>query len=59
MTHTKEPWPRSYIYEYTETGCAILCDYDYSRARDCVNALAGIEDPEAWVKKAKKAMGEK
>ncbi len=30
---------------------------DARRMVDCYNALAGIEDPEAWVAKAKKVMG--
>jgi hypothetical protein len=60
---TKEPWPDPVVLQ-DRTGLwaldvlpthrlrgYILAD-DYNRAKECVNALAGIEDPSAFVKSA-------
>lgn len=44
--HTAEPWPECDTDE-------VINAADYSRARVCVNALAGIDDPELWVAQMK------
>lgn len=46
--HMREPWPES-------TQGVALRAVDYAHARICVNALAGIDDPERWVEAVKKA----
>lgn len=59
MSHTPEPWD-----EYTDIAVqitpdpngpnvAILSFEDYCRARLCVNAVAGIADPEKFVHDAR------
>lgn len=52
MKHTAEPWLRKPTI--SERGRFVELDADdYARAQACVNALAGIADPAAFVKRAK------
>ena len=48
--HTQEPWPSSGNRGKWMPGGVWLPEADYARARACVNALAGVEDPERFVK---------
>jgi hypothetical protein len=59
--HTPEPWgeyqharePRS-INGWVMAILRDMSDADYDHARSCVNALAGIDDPAAFVARAKR-----
>lgn len=64
--HTPEPWHQFAFEVYDDDNCIIAdCGYaadvfgkegmkaNAARIVACVNALAGIENPEEWVKEAK------
>ena len=65
MKHTKEPWQHDVRGAFelnldSQDGMRIaefLSASDAARAHACVNALAGIEDPDAFVKAADKLAG--
>lgn len=58
----KEPWERGSVFEravFDADGENVIDDAQLEvveRIVSCVNALAGIRDPEAWVKLAKEAI---
>lgn len=62
MTHTKEPWvntqatkTKSFVRNSDNELIAMFGTEDYpNRAVVCVNAMAGISNPEAWVEAAKR-----
>lgn len=57
--HTKEPWPswEDYALAVGSDGdalqLALMSKVDYEYARACVNALADVADPAAFVKAAR------
>ncbi len=55
MKHTPEPWGENTFHQFPSKARP-LGEVDYDRAKACVNALADIDDPAAFVTKAKKAM---
>ena len=70
--HTPEPWHQFAFEVYDGDNCIIAdCGYaediigkdgmkaNAARIVACVNALAGIENPEEWVKQAKLLMANK
>lgn len=46
--HTPEPWP--------DVPVPVLTQEDYDRARECVNACAGMDDPAAAIRAAREAL---
>ena len=55
--HTKEPWEKNTtVYGYVSDSHVIIKTEDYDRARKCVNALAGIDDPESHLFKLRRAV---
>ena len=48
---TTDPIPPDYNRDYLQ--CHVLPKSSYGRAQDCVNALAGIPDPEAYMDELK------
>jgi hypothetical protein len=69
-THTPEPWSQSDTWVFAADREFISVSFGHKQFTDqrasakanaerivaCVNALAGIEDPEAFVKEAKAAL---
>lgn len=52
MKHTPEPWTtdnRIPTHPFYITGQRELSNNDYLRAMQCVNACAGMEDPESEI----------
>jgi hypothetical protein len=45
-----EPWGKRSPCEYG----SMMNDQDYERAKDCVNAMAGVDDPQAFVERVRK-----
>lgn len=52
-THTKEPWTPLPTTMKGKTRFVEINADDYERARACVNAMSGIDDPEAFVSRSK------
>ena len=51
--HTPEPWPEP---DVNHCGTRLIPLADYQRARICVNACAGIEDPAEAIREARGAL---
>lgn len=69
MKHTPEPWaPFGKVHECTISGHTVIRDYldtpiayvaymdDANRIANCVNACAGIENPEEAIREAREAI---
>jgi hypothetical protein len=49
MEHTPTPWAKEKThFAYPPTWMILLNNADYERAKICVNACEGIEDPAKW-----------
>ena len=47
MEHTPTPWDNQ--HKYLDTDLALMSKIDYERAKACVNACEGMEDPAKWL----------